>query len=372
MNHSNKQERPIVRFPSRGNASFFDAVKAGVDQYFKSNDLSPYGNINMWVKAAVMLLLYLGPYVCIITGVGDSHVWLFLGLWFLMGLGMVGIGTAIMHDANHGALSKHKKVNTVVGHLIELIGGYSVTWKIQHNILHHTYTNIEGLDDDIDSNALLRFSPHRPLYWFHRYQFIYAWFLYTLLTLFWMSAKDFIQLYNYRRYGLLRKQRISFKKAMLQASLLCIFYHAYALVLPLIFSGMPWYTILSGYLLMHVTAGFALSCIFQPSHIVETSAFEQPVEESGEPHMKNSWAIHQVLNTADYAPRNRFISWFIGGLNYQIEHHLFPGICHVHYRKISLIVKNAARTYGLPYHVHPTFLKALFAHAKMLKQLGRK
>jgi linoleoyl-CoA desaturase len=372
MNLSNKEERKLVRFPARGEASFFDAVKAGVDQYFKSNRLSPYGNFNMWIKAAVMLLLYLVPYALIIGGVWNDNTWLFLGLWLLMGLGMIGIGTAIMHDANHGALSKNKKVNTWAGHVIELVGGYHVTWKIQHNILHHTYTNVEGLDDDIDSIALLRFSPNRPLYWFHRYQFIYAWFLYTLLTLFWMSAKDFIQLFNYQRFGLLRKQKISFRKAMVEASVRSVFYYAYILVLPLLFSGVPWYTIVAGYLVMHVTAGFGLACIFQPSHVVETSAFELPEDDKGELRMKNSWAIHQVVNTADFAPRSRIVSWFIGGLNYQIEHHLFPGICHVHYRKIAAIVKREALSYGLPYQVHPTFLKALFAHGKMLRQLGRR
>lgn len=372
MNYSNKQEKKLVKFPSRGDASFFEAVKAGVDQYFKSNRLSPYGNINMWVKAAVMMSLYLVPYALVIGGVWNDNILLFLGLWLLMGLGMIGIGTAIMHDANHGALSRHKKVNNFAGHVIELVGGYHVTWKIQHNILHHTYTNVEGADDDIDSIALLRFTPNRPLYWYHRYQFIYAWFLYALLTLFWMSAKDFIQLYNYRRFGLLKKQKISFRKAMWEASLRSVFYYAYVLVLPLIFSGVPWYVILTGYLVMHITAGLGLACIFQPSHIVATSAFEMPEEADGELRMKNSWAIHQVLNTADYAPRNRVVSWFIGGLNYQIEHHLFPGICHVHYRKIAAIVKRVTQKYGLPYHVHPTFFQALYAHGKMLKQLGRK
>lgn len=372
MSHSEKQGKQIVRFSHKGETSFYDAVKAGVDQYFSNNNLSPHGNLNMWVKMVFMLMLYLGPYICIVTGIGSDSIWLMMGLWFLMGLGIVGLGTSVMHDANHGALSKHKKVNTWAGYVTELIGGYSIIWKIQHNILHHTYTNVDGLDEDIDSVSLLRFSPNRPLYWFHRYQFIYAWFLYSLLTLFWMSAKHFIQLHNYKRHGLLRKQKISVRKAYLQVSLLCAFYFTYTLVLPLLFSGISWQLVLLGYLLMHVTAGLALSCIFQPAHIVETSDFEAPADNNGKPYMKNSWAVHEVLNTANYAPRSRITSWFIGGLNYQIEHHLFPGVCHVHYPKISAIVRNIALAYGLPYHVQPTVLKALYAHGKMLKELGKR
>lgn len=371
MKQTNRPVKQIVRFSPKGNASFIDTVKAGVEQYFKSNNLSPYANFGVWVKAVLMLALYVGPYICIVSGVWHDNTWLFLGQWLLMALGMVGIGTAVMHDANHGALSRHKKVNDAAGHLIELVGGYSVTWKIQHNILHHTYTNVEGLDEDIDSNPLLRFSPNKPLYWFHKYQFIYAWFIYPLMTLYWMSAKDFIQLSNYKRHGLLRKQRISFRKALIQVIIRSILYYSYILVLPILFSGASWYLVVYGYLIMHVVGGLALACIFQPSHVVETSAFEQPVEDEGTYRMENSWAEHQVINTANYSPRSRFISWFIGGLNFQIEHHLFPGICHIHYRKIAVIVKNAAHQYGLPYQVYPTFLKALYAHGKMLKLLGR-
>jgi linoleoyl-CoA desaturase len=366
------QSKQIVRFSHKGEASFYEAVKAGVDQYFKQHNISPHGNFNMWVKMFVMLLLYVGPYICIVTGLGSDSVWLYMILCVLMGLGIVGLGTSVMHDANHGALSRHKKVNAAAGHLMELVGGYSTTWKIQHNILHHTYTNVEGLDEDIDTVKLLRFSPNKPLYWFHRYQFIYAWFLYALLTLFWMSAKHFIQLHTYHRLGLLRKQRISFRKAYIQVSLLSVFYFGYTLALPLLFSGMPWYIVVAGYFAMHLVAGFLLSCIFQPSHIVETSTFETPVEDKGTYRMKNSWAVHEMLNTANFAPGSRITSWFIGGLNYQIEHHLFPSICHVHYRKISAIVKSVALAYGLPYNVQPTFLQAIYAHGKMLRQLGRR
>jgi linoleoyl-CoA desaturase len=288
-----------------------------------------------------------------------------------MGCGMIGIGTSVMHDANHGTYSRNKRINNFIGWILEVIGGYTVTWKIQHNVLHHTYTNIAGLDEDIDSIILLRFSPRQKWYWFHRYQYIYAWFFYMIMTLYWMTAKDYLQVVRYKQHDLLVKQKVSLKQALFRITLYKLFYYSYILFLPIMFSGMPWYHVLLGFLIMHFTAGLFLSCIFQPSHIMETSSFSEPVADSGERRMEDSWAVHEVKNTTNFSPDSRILSWFIGGLNYQIEHHLFPHICHVHYPHIAPFVKSTVLSFGLPYNVQPTFLKALREHARMLKILGQ-
>jgi linoleoyl-CoA desaturase len=361
----------IVRFAPRGKDSFIEAVTEEVNNYFDANHISRYANTTMWVKTIMMLLLYFVPYILMVTGMGAGNPWLFFGFWFLMGMGMIGIGTSIMHDANHGTYSPNKRVNNFIGHILEIIGGYSVTWKIQHNVLHHTYTNVAGLDEDIDAMGLLRLSPRQPRRWFHRYQYLYAWFFYMIMTLFWMTAKDYLQVVRYKQHDLLVKQKVSLKQAVFRITLYKIFYYAYIIVLPILFSGMPWYFVLMGFLLMHFTAGLLLSCIFQPSHIIETSAFLPPVNTDGDRRMKDTWAVHEVVNTTDFAPGNRLLTWFIGGLNYQIEHHLFTDICHVHYPKLSAIVRSAAAAFNIPYHVEPTFLKALREHARMLKVLGR-
>jgi linoleoyl-CoA desaturase len=361
----------IVRFAPKGEHSFYDTVIAKVRTYFAANHISPYANREMWLKTIFMLLLFFGPYVLVVTGVGSASLWLFLGFWFLMGLGKTGIGTSVMHDANHGSYSSSKKVNNGISYILEVIGGYTVTWRIQHNVLHHTYTNVQGLDEDIDTMRLIRLSPTQPNRWYYRYQHIYAWFFYMIMTLYWMTAKDYLAAFRYRKHGLLVKQKTPFGMTIFRMTLYKLFYYAYILVLPILFSGMPWYWVLAGFLLMHFTAGLFLSCIFQPAHIMETSAFALPVEKGGKKRMEDSWAVHEVMNTANFAPRSRILSWFIGGLNYQIEHHLFTGVCHVHYKKIAAIVKSTIEDFGLPYHVQPTFLKALWVHAKMLKRLGR-
>jgi linoleoyl-CoA desaturase len=192
-----------------------------------------------------------------------------------------------------------------------------------------------------------------------------------IMTLYWMTAKDFVQAIRYKKLGLLTKAHLSLKQALWQIALYKAFYYGYIIVLPLLFSGMPWYYIIIGFLVMHCTAGLVLSCIFQPAHIMETSGFAVPLETEEKKQMENSWAIHEIKNTTNFAPRNRLLSWFAGGLNFQIEHHLFTNICHIHYRKLAPIVKMTAREFGLPYHEQRTFRTALWAHAGMLKKLGR-
>jgi linoleoyl-CoA desaturase len=276
-----------------------------------------------------------------------------------------------MHDANHGSYAADGRINKLISYILEIIGGYTANWKIQHNILHHTYTNISGLDEDIDTMGLIRLSPNQPLKWYHRYQHLYAWFFYMIMTLYWMTAKDFVQAIRYKKLGLLTKAHLSLKQALWQIAVYKAFYYGYIIVLPLLFSGMPWYYIVTGFLVMHCTAGLVLSCIFQPAHIMETSGFAVPLETEEKKRMENSWAIHEIKNTTNFAPRNRLLSWFAGGLNFQIEHHLFTNICHIHYRKLAPIVRTTAREFGLPYHEQRTFRTALWAHAGMLKKLGR-
>ncbi|HUR30175.1 MAG TPA: fatty acid desaturase, partial [Saprospiraceae bacterium] len=183
--------------------------------------------------------------------------------------------------------------------------------------------------------------------------------------------KDFLQVIRYKQHDLLIKQKVSLKQALFRISLYKIGYYAYIIFLPILYSGMPWYYVVCGFLLMHFTAGLFLSCVFQPSHIMETSRFALPVDTDGKRQMEDSWAIHEMANTTDFAPRNKLLTWFIGGLNFQIEHHLFTDVCHVHFQKLAPIVQSVTEAYGIPYHVEPTFRSALSAHVRMLKHLGR-
>jgi linoleoyl-CoA desaturase len=273
-----------------------------------------------------------------------------------------------MHDSNHGAYSNHKLVNKLLGGVLNVMGGYAPNWRIQHNILHHTYTNLNGLDDDIQTGKLIRMCPHQELKPIHRWQHLYAWPLYGLMNVYWVLAKDYKQIFQFHREGLLRKEKKSLPQAFTEVTLFRVLFFAYALVLPMFLAHTAWYHVVIGFVLMHVVAGLSLALIFQPAHVVETSEFPLPSEAG---RMENSWAVHQLLNTANFAPNNRFLTWFIGGLNRQIEHHLFPHICHIHYPRIARIVKETAREYGLAYQEYPTFRNALWAHGRTLRILGR-
>ena len=360
-------KKQIVKFAPKGKDSFYDVVKSRVNDYFVNNNITTYSDSRMVVKTVVMLSMYFVPYIFIVTGLASVSLWLFYGLWLLMGLGIVGIGTSVMHDSNHDAYTDNKRINSLRGSVLNVLGGYALNWKIQHNILHHTYTNIEGLDEDIDAGKGLRMSPQRPLKPFHKYQHIYAWGLYCLMNLYWIVAKDYKLLFRYSKNGLLIKQKTTLRKALIELSLLKVLYIAYIIVLPIMFAHVAWYHVVLGIVAMHIVAGFSLAAIFQPAHVVETSDYSSPDEER---RMENNWAVHQVMNTADFAPNNKLVCWFIGGLNFQIEHHLFPHVCHVHYPEIAKIVESVATEFDIPYQVMPTFRSALVAHGKMLKKLG--
>lgn len=358
----------IVKFAPKNGEGFFDTLKKNIDEYFTANNIAPSGNAALWWKTVAMLALFFVPNILIVSGIAAGHTLLFFVLWFLQGLGMVGIGCAVHHDSNHGSYSDNKTVNKIIGDIVNLVGGYDVTWRIQHNILHHTYTNIEGLDEDIDAGGLMRFSPHSEHKAIHRFQHIYGWFLYCLLTVQWVTYKDYRLIYLYNQKGLLRKEKISPAKAILELSIYKVIYFGYVLVLPIIYSGMPWQYVVAGFFVLHFTAGLSLSAIFQLAHVLESSEFPMPTDDR---KMENSWAIHQLLNTSDFSPRSYMMFWFVGGLNYQVEHHLFPHISHVHYPAISKIVKATAEQYGLPYKVMPNFIVALREHGRMLKKMGQ-
>ena len=356
-----------IRFPRPTKGDFISDLRKRVKQHFESTNRSIYGNAGMVTKTVVMFTLYFAPYLILLLS-GVDNPWIIIGLWAIMGIGKSGIGLSVMHDANHGAYSKNKRVNQVLGYVMNMIGASSFNWRIQHNVLHHSFTNIEGMDEDIDPGKLMRLSPHAKRYKVHRLQHIYGWFLYGMMTFLWLTTKDFRQLYRYKKMGLLKSQKRTFNGVLAETIISKILYYGYALVLPLIFINAAWWIILIGFFVMHFITGLSLGLIFQPAHVMPTSEYPIP-DDNGT--MENNWAVHQLFTTTNFSPKSRIFSWFIGGLNYQIEHHLFPNICHVHYKRISKIVQETAREYGLPYYSQKNFALAVIKHGKMLRELGK-
>jgi linoleoyl-CoA desaturase len=314
-----------------------------------------------------MISLFFIPMLLINLGLISNAVVLIL-LYLISGFGMAGIGMCVMHDAIHGSYSSNKSVNKYLGYTMNLVGANSAVWKIQHNVLHHTYTNIDKADDDINPPPILRFSPHAKWHWFHRFQHLYVWLFYGLSTLSWVTAKDFVRITRYRRLGFL-KGKHEFRNELVKMIFWKLAYYCFTLVIPILVLPVSWWVVLIAFILMHFTAGLSMSLVFQTAHVMPDMEFPLP-DNNGVISM--DWTVHQMLTTTNYAPSSRAFSWLIGGLNFQIEHHLLPNVCHVHYKKLSPIVLQTAREYGIPYNSKKTFVAAIQDHAKMLYQLGRR
>jgi linoleoyl-CoA desaturase len=364
-NELNQKKYP--RFVPIDKTIFFATLQKRVSDYFKENNLSRFANTEMIIKTAVMMMAYIGPIVLLIT-LSLTWYWVLM-LYMLIGFAKAGIGMSVMHDANHGAYSKNKTVNRWLGYSLNLIGGMVFNWKLQHNVLHHTYTNIHNMDDDIEEKLVLRFSPHSKARRFHKFQFVYVFFFYAILTLYWSLVKDIVQYYKYRKNGVNRHSKSENRKYMLSMIILKLMYFGYLIFLPMYVQGYSFALILSGFLIMNAFSGLILGIVFQLAHSVEEASFPLPNDQN---IVKNDWAMHQMNTTVNFSRKNKVLSWYVGGLNFQVEHHLFPNICHVHYPEISSIVEQTAKEFEVPYLCQEDLKNAIGSHLRMLKKFGYK
>jgi len=345
--------------------NLYSEIKEKVGAYFKQNNLSTHANGLMILKTITLISAYFIPYFIILLAPVPT-----MGMWLLavvMGLAVAGIGMSVMHDACHGAYSSNQFVNRLLGYTINLIGGNRFNWKIQHNVKHHTFTNIYGADEDLSNGDVIRLSPFSEYKRFHRFQHIYTWFLYMLGTLSWVTIKDFRQfkhLYNEQAH--IRNRSFHTELGILILSK--ILYYIYVVFIPFMVLDLALWQLLIGFLTIHFVAGFTLSITFQLAHVVENTA-----QETLDPNPTlESWIVHQIKTTCNFARKSNFLNWYLGGLNFQIEHHLFPNVCHIHYRKISDIVKSIVLEHGINYNEYDTMLSAVRSHYLTLKKFSVK
>jgi linoleoyl-CoA desaturase len=353
------------RFVAKNKTDFFPTLQKRVNGYFKQNNLSKHANAEMVIKSVIMISLFVLP-LLMVNLLVLKGIYVIL-LYTIMGFSLAGIGMSVMHDANHGAYSKKAWVNRWMGYSLNLVGGMVFNWKLQHNVLHHTYTNIHGMDDDIADKLVLRFSPHSAPKKMHRLQYIYVFFFYAILTLYWMLAKDFIQYFQYRKRGVNRFSSKENRNYFISMVFLKLLFFTYTIVLPVVFQGYSVGLIIGGFLIMGAISGLVLGIVFQLAHSVQEAEYPLPNEHNV---VENEWAIHQLDTTVNFARENKFISWYVGGLNFQVEHHLFPNICHVHYPEVSKIVESTCKEYNVPYRCMPGFWAAFSSHMQMLKKFG--
>ncbi|GAC1422520.1 MAG: acyl-CoA desaturase [Flavisolibacter sp.] len=342
---------------------FFTAVKKSVDAYFSTSNIKKTGNWKLYAKTMFLIPLAVLTYMFLLLQHYSPLVGILLS--FLLGLTLVSIAFNVMHDACHGSYSSKKWVNSLLSLTMNALGSNSFIWKIKHNIIHHTYTNVDGIDDDIAKSPLLRLCPTQEWKPMHRFQYLYMFILYSLSTILWVYFTDILKYFNRKivvtEMNISPVQHFNF---WISKVLYVFFYVA----LPVFFVG--WLHWVVGYLVVNMTMGLVLALVFQLAHIVEKTTFEAAKAQNKTIDME--WAVHEIKTTANFAQTNPLITWFVGGLNYQVEHHLFPRVSHIHYKAISKIVQQQCRIFQLPYHNYPTIREAVMSHIKIMKQLGER
>ena len=342
---------------------FFEAVKNSVDTYFLDNNISRTGNKHLYLKTLIFIPLALATYCFLLWG---TYSWLTgLALLFVLIICLISIAFNVMHDACHGSYAGSKTINNLMSLTMNALGGNAFLWKITHNVIHHTYTNIDGVDHDIANWPLLRQCPTQPWKPFHRIQHWYMFLLYAIHTMAWMLVFDFVKYFTRKIATTPIKRMDTHEHFMFWSSKLL--YILFYIVLPIYFKG--WQVWLTGFIILHVSLGLVVTMVFQLAHLVEKTSFDEAGEEPK--NILTSWAVHEVITTANFAPNNKLLSWFLGGLNFQIEHHLFPQVSHIHYPALSKIIKGECEKVNLPYNCYQTLNGAVTSHIRLMKQLGR-
>ncbi len=347
---------------SKKNKAFFEEVKEKVEDYFSSKRIGKTGDSKLYLKSILCLALTFTSYLMIMLL--PLAGWISLLLCAVIGFSFAGMGFNVMHDGAHGSYSKRKWLNELVSYSLNLMGGNVFIWKHKHNLAHHNFTNIEGMDDDIDIKPWMRTNRNQPRRWFHRYQHIYGLPLYGITYINWVFINDFKN-YFAKKVANTPFQKMNFKEHLI-FWVSKVLHIALILVLPILKFGLL--KTLLGFGVMAFCCGFTLGTIFQLAHVIDETDFPLPEEESNQ--MEQNWVLHQIATTVNFAPENRVIFWLTGGLNFQIVHHLFPKVSHIHYPAINKLIRESCIARNIKYKEYPTFFGAVRAHVNYLKMIG--
>lgn len=315
------------------------------------------------LKSSILIITLISIYVTLVFFTPTT--WISLILCGLLGFNFAAIGFNIMHEGGHGSFSKNKILNNFGAYSLNVMGGTIYFWKQKHNINHHTYTNIDGMDHDIDVK-FMRMHEEQPKFKYHRFQHIYWVLLYGISYMAWILYQDFEKYFSQKMGSKGVKRKIERKEHFIFWGTK-LFYITTYLIVPIIMVGAL--ETLIGFVIAGFVCGYSISIVFQLAHVVEGTQFPEPNPESGK--MEQEWAVHQVVTTANFATKSKLVSWFLGGLNFQVEHHLFPKISHVHYPQINKLVMETCKEFNVGYIEYPTVYKAFASHLSHIKKLGR-
>lgn len=340
---------------------FFTSLRKKVNNYFSENNISNCGNRKLYTKSIIQIVSAISLYITLVFFTPGPIIALFLCV--ILGVNLAALGFNIMHEGAHQSYSKNKFINTIGAYFLNVLGGNTFFWKIKHNINHHTYTNIEGVDSDIDIGPLMRLHKDQKRYFMHKFQHLYCLFLYGLSYLSWVFWDDFVKYFT-GKVAAGQHKKLQFKEHVIFWTTKVVYIGLY-LVLPILLLG--WLKALVGFVVITFVCGMTIAVIFQLAHVVEGTNFPNPEAN----RIDQEWAIHQIQTTANFATGSRALSWLLGGLNFQVEHHLFPRVSHVHYPGINKLVKETCEEFNITYLEYKTIFKAINSHFAHLKQMGK-
>lgn len=353
-----------VTFDNRNN-QFYQSLKTAVDQYFEAKQIKKTGDWRLYIKTITLVGAAIIIYGSLMFFKMNALPALLLCA--LLGYTFACIGFSVMHDANHGSYSTKPWLNDALGLTANALGASSFFWKQKHNIIHHTYTNVDGIDDDIAKSPIIRQCETQKWVPAHKIQHVYLLPIYALSSIFWLFFMDFTKYFTRKIYTT-EAWKLTAKNHLIFWVTKILYFTFYIIIPAMVWGFGPW---LSGFMVLHVVMGITLSLVFQLAHVVENTEFENVALDETK-HIETAWAEHEVRTSSNFAMGNPVISWFVGGLNFQIEHHLFPRVSHVHYPAISKIVMEKCKEYNLPYNKYDTIFQAVASHFRVMKSLGKK
>lgn len=350
-----------IQFNNR-QAPFYSALKERVDAYFEQEKIAKTGNLKLYSKAIFFLSSAIALYITLVFFTPSTPI--ALVLCGLLGISMAGIGFNVMHDGAHGSFSSKKWINEIMAHTLNALGGSAFLWKAKHNGVHHTFTNIHEMDDDIDISIWMRVHRAQKHYWFHRFQSSYWVILYGFTYLLWVFVLDFGKYFS-GKIASTRYQKMPIGEH--------IGFWFTKMMYLIVFFAIPIWSVglgatLLGYLVTAFICGLVIAVVFQLAHVVSDVEFPEP-DEKGK--IATEWAVHQVATTANFSTSSKPVSFFMGGLNFQVEHHLFPKISHIHYPALNKIIRETCEEFNIKYVEYSSVWQALQSHVRYLHQMSR-
>lgn len=376
-------------------SGFYPTLRRRVVERLEEKGLSRRGSAEIWIKATLLILWFWSSLIMAITTTDNYwHACLWSICWGISG---AFVGTCIQHDGNHGAFSRWPLLNKAAGWTQDMMGASAFTWEFQHMLGHHPYTNLldtqenqnnqESDPDVFSSYPLMRMHPQNEVKPFHKYQHLYAPFLFGLMTLSKCYQQDVEVVLSKKLYHLDANCRYGSTWNVLRFWGMKVLSAAYCVVWPCYTHG-----IAKGLFLCfigHFACGELLATMFIVNHVIDGVSFahdgaEKPYDRKGNTPMEaiartpgktpdvplNDWAAVQCQTSVNWSKGSWFWNHFSGGLSHQIEHHLFPSICHTHYVHIQDVVETTCQEFGVPYRSEPDLWTAYGKMKLHLYNLG--